>query len=347
MRISVLILTLLMCLSAGAQKRSKGRTPVRKTATVVEVPAIDPKTQMMLDGMERVLIFDSLVVRKQDLLKAYPLMSSAGSLRWKDPEQHHEGTTHTCSYDDLRYASMTVDSCQYLTSSYRFGTQWTEPERVFSAQEGDSLPSLRQSFPFLLSDGVTLYFAQEDPEGLGGLDIYMTRRGGEDNQFFRPENIGMPFNSTANDYLMAIDEELGIGCFASDRRQGGDSVCVYYFIPNTQRETYPEDSLTIQQRQSLAAIDRIADTWSINPEQADNFRQKLAERRQALEQKPDTNSRSTQLKEMQRALTEMEESLQKMRQQWHNGQQSPRLRELILEMEERVVQKRAEYRQAQ
>jgi hypothetical protein len=44
----------------------------------------------------------------------------------------------------------------------------------------------------------------------------------------------MPFNSPFNDYMMAVDEEKGVGWFASDRFQPEDSVCVYTFIPNRE-----------------------------------------------------------------------------------------------------------------
>ena len=96
--------------------------------------------------------------------------------------------------------------------------------------------------PFLMSDGMSLYFAEESEESLGGLDIFVTRMGPM-RSYLLPENIGMPFNSPANDYLYVVDEEQNLGWFVTDRRQSGDTVCVYVFIPPTTRKTYAADMI--------------------------------------------------------------------------------------------------------
>jgi hypothetical protein len=90
----------------------------------------------------------------------------------------------------------------------------------------------------MMADGVTLYYAAKGRESLGGYDIFVTRFNTESKQYVAPENIGMPFNSPANDYLYVIDETNHIGWFASDRYQSADSVCVYTFIPNESRDIY-------------------------------------------------------------------------------------------------------------
>lgn len=339
-RASRLLLTLLALTlavsSASAQKKKKA-TPAPPPA-----PVIDYKTEQMLEGMEKVLIFDSLVVSRRELLRAYPLTLGAGTLAWANADDCEQGTTFTTYYGSERYQSQQVDSLhRLLTRSYHFGSEWTSPEALFDevedAAEGDSV-EVRQLFPFLMSDGVTLYFAQNTADGLGGLDIYMTRKGGEDRQFYRPENVGMPFNSPANDYFMAIDEELGFGCFATDRHHGADSVCVYYFLPNSQRDTYAADEISREQRESLAAIRSLSDSWAIDEPQAMALREKLKDAfaRAAAPVEENTSSRE----QAQRALAEMEESLLRLRSQWHGGKRSDQLRDLILELEQRVIQQR-------
>ena len=66
----------------------------------------------------------------------------------------------------------------------------------------------------------------------------MTRYNPDTKQYLKAENIGMPFNSPANDYLLAIDESTQIGFLLTDRNQKPDSVCIYAFIPNTTRDIY-------------------------------------------------------------------------------------------------------------
>lgn len=98
--------------------------------------------------------------------------------------------------------------------------------------------SSEQDFPFLMPDGVTLYYAAQGAESLGGYDLFVTRYNPETKQYLKAENLGMPFNSPANDYLLAIDESVQLGFLVTDRNQPADSVCIYTFIPNSTRDIY-------------------------------------------------------------------------------------------------------------
>ncbi len=62
----------------------------------------------------------------------------------------------------------------------------------------------RQQLPFFMSDGVTLYYANDGDESIGGYDIFISRKG--EDGFLQPQNIGMPYNSPYDDYMLAIDE---------------------------------------------------------------------------------------------------------------------------------------------
>ena len=58
------------------------------------------------------------------------------------------------------------------------------------------------SFPFMSSDGLTLYFsAKSEEEGLGKRDIYMTKYDAEEGKFLQAENIGLAiqFNERRRD----------------------------------------------------------------------------------------------------------------------------------------------------
>ena len=97
---------------------------------------------------------------------------------------------------------------------------------------------------------------------MGGLDIFVSRYNSSTGRFLKPENIGMPFNSEANDYLYVIDETNNLGWFATDRRQAEDTVCVYVFIPTEKRQIYNYeggDTLAIHRAARLMSI---ADTQS-------------------------------------------------------------------------------------
>lgn len=108
--------------------------------------------------------------------------------------------------------------------------------------------------PFMLEDGETLYFAAaRDSDGLGGYDIYMTRRDGEGG-FYEPSNIGMPYNSPGDDLLFVIDEPNNIGWWATDRFAGPDTVSLLVFVPNPSRVNIPNDHTDLVARAKVTDL---------------------------------------------------------------------------------------------
>ena len=116
-----------------------------------------------------------------------------------------------------------------------------------------------QSFPFIMSDGLTIYFATKGHESIGGYDLYASRYNLNTNTYLSPNQMNMPFNSPFNDYMMVIDEQKGVGWFASDRYQDEDQVCIYTFIPNDEVRLIQSDDIDyLAQR---AKISVIQDSW--------------------------------------------------------------------------------------
>ena len=107
----------------------------------------------------------------------------------------------------------------------------------------------------------------------------MTRYDADNGQFLAPENIGMPFNSPANDYLMVIDEFQQLGWFVTDRNQPADTVCLYTFIPTETRRIYNENELGAKKLASFARISSIKDTWK-DMNVVNAAKKRLAEARQ-------------------------------------------------------------------
>jgi hypothetical protein len=122
----------------------------------------------------------------------------------------------------------------------------------------------------VLGDGVTVYYGSDANGSIGGYDIFITRYNINSDTYLVPEQLGMPFNSFANDYMMVIDEVKHLGWFVTDRRQPADSVCVYLFIPDPQRSRLETDSLA--EKRSRAQLIAISDTQVPNAEYADKIR---------------------------------------------------------------------------
>jgi len=100
---------------------------------------------------------------------------------------------------------------------------WSEPVNL-----GETINTAGDEvFPHLTEDGV-LYFASDGHFGLGGQDLFKTREN-EEGFWQRPQNLGAPFNTSADDFAIAIDSSGREGFFTSNRQggQGGDDL--YYF----------------------------------------------------------------------------------------------------------------------
>jgi outer membrane protein OmpA-like peptidoglycan-associated protein len=82
-------------------------------------------------------------------------------------------------------------------------------------------------FPFIHANG-TLFYASDGKNGLGGYDIFSTKPN-EGSVFSKPENIGKPFNSEADDFGLILDSEGKNGYFSSNRAGGKGEDDIYSF----------------------------------------------------------------------------------------------------------------------
>ncbi|MCP4440220.1 MAG: hypothetical protein GY810_14850 [Aureispira sp.] len=72
-----------------------------------------------------------------------------------------------------------------------------------------------EATPFFHAGTQTLYFSSRWHYGLGGYDIFKTKK--IDGQWSKPENLGVPMNSASNDFYYIINEDDSTGYFASNR----------------------------------------------------------------------------------------------------------------------------------
>ena len=252
----ILAIALLLTLSMSAQKRKK--RAVKKP--VVEEPQEDPRITSMREMTQQIIIIDSIVADKDQLLSQLRLSDETGRIV-SSVDFFGEGDSTTVFINEMgnkAYLSQPDDSLhQQLCTSDLLGGEWSKPQLLKGISEGIS----EAAYPFMLADGTTFYFAGKGEESIGGYDIFMTRYDARSNSFLKPENIGMPFNSEANDYLFAIDEYAHIGYFVSDRRQPEGKACLYIFIPKESRKTYDPIVYTEAEIRGFADINSIADTW--------------------------------------------------------------------------------------
>lgn len=217
----------------------------------------------MLKGVEEVCFIDSFVVDKENFLEAYKISPESGKLFMYDayfPDSDKEGGTvyETELGNKLYYSELQPDSTLSILSRNKLLDKWSNG----SLLPGTINEAMNADYPYVLTDGVTIYYASDGPESMGGYDIFVTRFNTNTNSYLTPENVGMPFNSPYNDYMYVIDDFNNLGWFASDRYQPDGKVCVYVFIPNTSKQVYNYEGMEAQKMIQLAQLHSIKDTWT-------------------------------------------------------------------------------------
>lgn len=178
-----------------------------------------------------IVFIDSVIVDKSKLLAAYRQNSNTGYITATDTESSDSIPTieFMSGKKDMKIqTNKNIHTGLDLYRSNRYLSGWSDA----TALKGDINTPYDENFPFLLPDGVTIYFASNTiHDNLGGYDIFVSSTNPK-GVFLKPRNIGMPFNSPANDYLLVVDERQGIGYFASDRYLPIGKVAVYTFKYN-------------------------------------------------------------------------------------------------------------------
>lgn len=246
-------------LDSWRSRLSRNRRPVPDELEALGTQTVQMRN--MLARVERIEILDSIVVPRNEFFAAYRLSSQAGRILPADAVDRRIGADAATlpaympeNGSELLWAATDSAGVYEL-----YGADILDDGTPDGAGPLDS--ALGQggnaAYPFLMPDGMTLYFAADGEGSLGGYDIFMTRRDDGDNgtEYFQPQNVGMPYNSPFDDYMLAIDEVSGLGWWATDRNQIADSVTVYVFVPSAMRINVAADDPNLK---SLARIDNIA-----------------------------------------------------------------------------------------
>jgi len=241
----------------------------------------------MLRNTSRICFIDSFQVSRDQLFETFILSESTGSFYPSDTffDDGSEGEVFMPETgQNILYSRMTAQGVFRFFTKFKSFDKWADETPVNGLDTDGDL-----RYPFLLNDGVTIYYAASGSESLGGLDIFVSRYNSATGKYLKPENIGMPFNSEDNDYFYVIDEANNLGWFATDRRQPEGMVCVYVFIPNERNQKYNYEN------GDTLAIHRAARLMSISDTQSDlnavrSARQRLTLLRYELSEKADQGS---------------------------------------------------------
>lgn len=243
------------------------KTYQEKTKTVGAEAVKESERQLTaaenaLERVERIVVIDSIALPADIFFKSYKLLPSAGRLLlpFEIPFEEHQGKARMAFVNEGGDYMMwgepdSVGNVRLVESILLLDGTWHEPVETPSLLNKGGYAD----FPFMMSDGVRLYYASTGSDSMGGYDIFVASRDPQTGEYLQPQNVGMPFNSPYDDYMLAIDEENGVGWWATDRNRLGDKVTVYVYILNDLRKNYEPDS------ENLIEMARLTDykaTWN-------------------------------------------------------------------------------------
>jgi outer membrane protein OmpA-like peptidoglycan-associated protein len=144
--------------------------------------------------------------------------------RWGMPKRL-EGSLNTNSWEsqpcvsgdgrELYFVSRRSGDADIYRCVRNADGMWGEPQNL-----GEPINTKgTEMAPFLHPDGHTLYFSSDKHIGMGGYDLFMSRRG-EDGRWQEPVNLGFPINTDGDEinFFVAAD---GKTAFISSQREGG------------------------------------------------------------------------------------------------------------------------------
>lgn len=246
--------------------------------------ANDQLMQKMLSHVEKILVVDTIDVDKDRFFQYYRTHPSAGFILEGKSVASRLGSTKfpeefsgkpmsgfTNEYEDyMIWAQEDTTGYLRLAESVRLiDGSWSKPEFTsprlnFGEDADDDTPvEANAAFPFMVDDGQTLYFASDNENSIGGYDIFIATKDPSDGSFLIPGNLGMPFNSPYDDYMMVLDRQTGVGWWASDRNQLEDKVTVYIFEITEERDNIDPDDEKLMSYATLSGWQDLIDEESI------------------------------------------------------------------------------------
>lgn len=102
---------------------------------------------------------------------------------------------------------------------------WDKPQNLGSVINTPG----RELSPFIHPDNQTLYFASDGHPGMGGLDIFYSRRN-EKGEWGEPVNIGYPINTHGDEFGLIVGASGKYAWFASDKEGGYGKSDLYTFV---------------------------------------------------------------------------------------------------------------------
>lgn len=227
------------------------------------------------ERVQQIVVVDSLNVPRAAFYKAFRLPLSAGKIG----RPAELGLKKVSDSEEVSYLSEDKDYLITAEANDEGELVLVENRKLLDgtwesmiALDGDFETDGDYAFPFLCGDGQTLYFANNGEGSMGGFDLFVVQKEPITGETLQPLNLGMPFNSPYDDLMITIDEENGIGWWATDRNDPEGDITVYVYILDEVRKNYPSDTPNLK---SFARLDNYKDTQEGHEEQVEQILKKI------------------------------------------------------------------------
>lgn len=125
--------------------------------------------------------------------------------------------------ESIYYSASTPSGVRNLYFSSGSDSLWSEPRLL----DERLTTSGNEIFPVLSNDKKRLYFSSDGLYGMGGYDLYYSDWDEYSRRWGEPVNMGFPYSSEGDDFLLMDTRDGKYTIFASNRECSKDSVCVY------------------------------------------------------------------------------------------------------------------------
>lgn len=206
-----------------------------------------------------------------DFFLYYPLQDSS----WRSVPCQLDTTSHPFSKavylpagaDRIYWSAEDQEGIRNIYGSELQDTVWTAPsllnEHMTSA--GDEI------YPMVSPDGRMMYFASEGLYGVGGYDIYVSEWDEEAGDWSIPVNMGFPYSSPADDFLLVNTDDGRYTVFASNRDCPKDSVWVYVLeydtMPVRHAVSDPDELMAVSR---LEPVEKTVEESSVETDVPEN-----------------------------------------------------------------------------
>lgn len=197
------------------------------------------------DRVQKVVVIDSISVPRSKFFQYYNLAPSTGKVGLPGDL----GVNDVKNQNEVSYINENGD--YFVTSVSEGGNDlrlkenrklldgsWETTEML----NGDIELNGNYNYPYLNGDGQTFYFANDGEESMGGYDLFVVQKEPISGESLQPLNLGMPFNSPYDDFLLVTDDENGVGWWATDRNSPGGDVTIYVYLLEEVRKNYSPDT---------------------------------------------------------------------------------------------------------